>query len=101
MEGIMIAHGLIRINKTTAIPLSSILEICGPYDSWSDDNGEDYDRPGPGREPYRYVLVKYSMPRDSSSRYTVYEAYMDLDVYERLFGVSAQPATSGVREVGW
>ena len=47
MEGIMIAHGLIRINKTTAIPLSSILEICGPYDSWMDDDGEDYDGPEP------------------------------------------------------
>lgn len=101
MEGIIVAHGLIRINKTTVIPLSSILEIDGPYVSWSDDDGEDYDGPGPGREPYSYALVKYSMPRETSSGYTIYEAYMDLDVYEKLFGVSAQPAKPGAREVGW
>lgn len=100
MEGIMIAHGLIRINKTTAIPLSSILRISGPYDKWSDDGGEEYDKPGKGREPFRYVMVEYIMPNYSSG-HTVNEAYMDLDVYERLFGVPAQPATTGAREVGW
>ena len=79
---------LIKVDNRTIIPLSSIIEITGPFEVWADDDGEEYDEPGEGRTFERYAIVKYKVldwvGDDPDVNIDVKSAYMSSELYDKL-----------------
>lgn len=79
---------LIKVDNRTIIPLSSIIEITGPFEVWADDDGEEYDEPGEGRTFERYAIVKYKVldwvGDDPDVNVDVKSAYMSGELYDKL-----------------